>query len=175
MRVKEIIAWQVRIPLKKPIQHASHTRTETDNIVIRVTLDDGTEGFGEGVPREYVTGETIDSAISCYKIATCRRSSMTAAISPGLSAWRNGCASRRSQAMNAAAKEMLRAAPSNWRSWMPMANTFASRSRPLRCGAPRISMHCANAFATPARSRRRRLEGRFAAWKMWVYGFAQLR
>ena len=30
MRVKEITAWQVRIPLKKPIQHASHTRTETE-------------------------------------------------------------------------------------------------------------------------------------------------
>ena len=67
MHVKEIIAWQVRIPLKKPIQHASHTRTETDNVVIRVTLDDGTEGFGEGVPREYVTGETIDSALALLK------------------------------------------------------------------------------------------------------------
>src|SRR3954465_13165264 len=67
MRVKEIIAWQVRIPLKKPIQHASHTRTETDNVVIRVTLDDGTDGFGEGVPREYVTGETIDSALALLK------------------------------------------------------------------------------------------------------------
>src|SRR6185503_7490930 len=67
MRVKEIIAWQVRIPLKKPIQHASHTRTETDNIVVRVTLADGTIGFGEGVPREYVTGETIESALALLK------------------------------------------------------------------------------------------------------------
>src|SRR5438128_1961657 len=67
MRVKEITAWQVRIPLKKPIQHASHTRTETDNVVIRVVLDDGTEGFGEGVPREYVTGETIESALALLK------------------------------------------------------------------------------------------------------------
>ena len=63
MRVVELIAWHVRIPLKKPIRHASHTRTETDNVVIRCTLADGTQGFGEGVPREYVTGETIDSAL----------------------------------------------------------------------------------------------------------------
>jgi muconate cycloisomerase len=63
MRVKEITAWQVRIPLKKPIQHASHTRTETDNVVVRVVLDDRTEGFGEGVPRHYVTGETVDSVL----------------------------------------------------------------------------------------------------------------
>src|SRR5438128_12245036 len=67
MRVKEITAWQVRIPLKKPIQHASHTRTESDNVVIRVKLDDGTEGFGEGVPREYVTGETADSVLALLK------------------------------------------------------------------------------------------------------------
>src|SRR6267142_6058007 len=67
MRVKEITAWQVCIPLKKPIQHASHTRTETDNVIVRVVLDDGTVGYGEGVPREYVTGETIDSAVALLK------------------------------------------------------------------------------------------------------------
>jgi L-Ala-D/L-Glu epimerase / N-acetyl-D-glutamate racemase len=67
MRVVEIAAWHVRIPLKKPIRHASHTRTETDNVIIRCTLADGTQGFGEGVPREYVTGETIDSALQLLK------------------------------------------------------------------------------------------------------------
>src|ERR1700681_926365 len=63
MRVRELTAWQVRVPLKKPIQHASHTRTDTDNVVVRCVLDDGTEGFGESVPRDYVTGETADSAL----------------------------------------------------------------------------------------------------------------
>jgi len=63
MRVVEMTAWHVRIPLKKPIRHASHTRTETANVVVRCTLADGAQGFGEGVPREYVTGETIDSAL----------------------------------------------------------------------------------------------------------------
>lgn len=67
MRVVEIAAWHVRIPLKKPIRHASHARTETDNVVVRCTLADGTQGFGEGVPREYVTGETIDSALQLLK------------------------------------------------------------------------------------------------------------
>ena len=67
MRVVELTAWHVRIPLKKPIRHASHTRTETDNVVVRCTLADGTIGFGEGVPREYVTGETIDSALQLLK------------------------------------------------------------------------------------------------------------
>jgi muconate cycloisomerase len=64
MRIAELSAFHVRIPLRRPIRHASHTRTETDNLVIRCRLDDGTLGFGEGVPRDYVTGETIDSALA---------------------------------------------------------------------------------------------------------------
>ena len=63
MRVANLTAWHVRIPLRKPIQHASHIRSETDNLIVRCTLADGTVGFGEGVPREYVTGETIDSTM----------------------------------------------------------------------------------------------------------------
>src|SRR5262245_24222903 len=67
MRVAAITAWQVRIPLRKTIRHASHTRSETDNLIVRVTLADGTTGFGEGVPREYVTGETIESALALLR------------------------------------------------------------------------------------------------------------
>lgn len=64
MKIAALQAFHVHIPLKKPIRHASYTRTETENLVVRCELEDGTEGFGEGVPREYVTGETIDSAIA---------------------------------------------------------------------------------------------------------------
>jgi muconate cycloisomerase len=62
MRVKvaELSAYHVRIPLRKIIRHASRARDSTENVVVRCVLEDGTEGFGEGVPREYVTGETID-------------------------------------------------------------------------------------------------------------------
>jgi muconate cycloisomerase len=64
MKVVEITAFHIRVPLRKPIRHASHTRSSTDNVVVRCVLEDGTEGYGEGVPRDYVTGETIDSALS---------------------------------------------------------------------------------------------------------------
>src|SRR5262249_2624351 len=33
----------------------------------RCVLEDGTEGFGEGVPREYVTGETIETAMALLR------------------------------------------------------------------------------------------------------------
>src|SRR5262249_29972053 len=67
VRVTQLSAFSVRIPLKRPIRHASHSREDTDNLIVRARLEDGTEGVGEGVPRDYVTGETIDSAIAVLR------------------------------------------------------------------------------------------------------------
>lgn len=61
MRVRKLEIRHVALPLRKAIKHASHERTVSDSLVVRVTLQDGTEGYGEGVPRPYVTGETIDT------------------------------------------------------------------------------------------------------------------
>jgi len=60
--VRSLRVYHVRIPLRKPVRHALATRTESDNLVVEAVLSDGTSGFGEGVPRKYVTGETIDDA-----------------------------------------------------------------------------------------------------------------
>ncbi len=67
MKIATLTAYQVRIPLRRRIRHAAHTRTETDNLLIRCVLEDSSEGFGEGVPRDYVTGETIDSAFELLR------------------------------------------------------------------------------------------------------------
>lgn len=67
MRVVELTAFHVRIPLRRPIRHASHVRTTTDNLLVRCVLDDRTEGYGEGVPRDYVTGETIDADLALLR------------------------------------------------------------------------------------------------------------
>jgi L-alanine-DL-glutamate epimerase-like enolase superfamily enzyme len=67
LKIVALTAHQVRIPLRRRIRHASHTRTETDNLVVRCVLEDGTEGHGEGVPRDYVTGETIDSSFDLLR------------------------------------------------------------------------------------------------------------
>lgn len=64
MRIAELSVFHVRIRLKKPIRHASHSRTDTDSLIVRCTLDEGSEGFGEGLPREYVTGETIEDTLT---------------------------------------------------------------------------------------------------------------
>ncbi len=67
MKVVELTAYQVHIPLRRSIRHASHTRTATDNLLVRCVLEDGTVGFGEGVPRAYVTGESIDSDLDLLR------------------------------------------------------------------------------------------------------------
>lgn len=63
MRVVELALIHATIPLRKVVRHASATRDASDNLIVRATLANGVTGFGEGVPRSYVTGETIDGAI----------------------------------------------------------------------------------------------------------------
>lgn len=67
MKIIALQAYQIHIPLRRRIRHAAHTRTQTDNLLVRCKLEDGSEGFGEGVPRDYVTGETITSVFDLLK------------------------------------------------------------------------------------------------------------
>ena len=62
MQIAELTAFHARIPLKKTIRHASHTRDANDTLLVRCELASGAVGWGEGLPRPYVTGETIDTA-----------------------------------------------------------------------------------------------------------------
>ncbi len=78
MQVVELEARHVRVALRRKVTHASHVRTETDNVVVRCKLSDGSTGHGEGVPRDYVTGETIDSTLDLLK-----RSDLGAQLVPG--------------------------------------------------------------------------------------------
>jgi len=60
--LKLLRIYQVAIPLLKKVQHASATHEASENLVVEIVLSNGISGFGEGVPREYVTGETLASA-----------------------------------------------------------------------------------------------------------------
>ena len=53
----------VSIPFKNSFSHALKTRTESGSIFLSLRLEDGTVGYGESLPREYVTGETPESVI----------------------------------------------------------------------------------------------------------------
>lgn len=44
------------------VRHASAVRAATENIIVIVRTASGAVGIGEGCPRQYVTGETLESA-----------------------------------------------------------------------------------------------------------------
>lgn len=176
MRIVELTAFVVRIPLRKAIKHASHTRTETENVVVRCTLDDGTVGYGEGVPRDYVTGETAETALDLLK-----KSDLPAQL--------EDCPDF---ARAVVVAERLRTAP------------VPGDHRGVGGNAARCAVELAlldaygRAFGEPLSAVTKQVapdlyqfrdrvrysgaitsakgwKARFAAWKMWIYGFTQVK
>ena len=62
MRIRSITARRFVSPFKYSFEHASASRSATENIIAVVETKDGQIGYGEGCPRPYVTGETAASA-----------------------------------------------------------------------------------------------------------------
>jgi L-alanine-DL-glutamate epimerase-like enolase superfamily enzyme len=58
-----IEARELRIPFRQKFAHASATRASAEGLWVEARGDDGTIGQGEGCPREYVTGETLEGAL----------------------------------------------------------------------------------------------------------------
>ncbi len=63
MKLTHASIFALRIPFVEAFSHSSSARLHSDAIVVRVTAEDGTVGYGEGLPRPYVTGETTESCI----------------------------------------------------------------------------------------------------------------
>src|ERR671911_667773 len=60
--VSHIDVLTVELPFRFSFGHALAERSSSTNVLVRLALADGSVGWGEGVPREYVTGETVDGA-----------------------------------------------------------------------------------------------------------------
>jgi L-Ala-D/L-Glu epimerase / N-acetyl-D-glutamate racemase len=63
LRVERMAAHLVELPFRFSFGHALASRSSSLNLIVTVQLTDGSIGYGEGVPREYVTGETPASAL----------------------------------------------------------------------------------------------------------------
>jgi len=64
MQLKQIEVFRLQIPLCMPIKHHLAERTHSENLVVKVVSDSGVVGYGEGIPREYVTGETNAASLT---------------------------------------------------------------------------------------------------------------
>jgi muconate cycloisomerase len=176
MRVAELTAFQVHIPLKKPIRHASHARTSTDNLVVRCVLTDGTEGYGEGVPREYVTGETIDSTIALLKrsdvpsqLSDCRDFAEAVALAESVRTAEIPGDDRRCQG-NAArcALELALLDAYGKHFGQPL-------SAVTNVAAPELFQRRERVQYSGAITSTRGMKLRFAAWKYRIFGFHQMK
>ena len=49
------------VPFRRVFRHSSASREQAENFIIRVTVNHEITGWGESCPREYVTGETIET------------------------------------------------------------------------------------------------------------------
>jgi len=176
VKIVELTAYQIHIPLRKAIHHASHSRSETDNILVRCVLDNLVEGYGEGVPREYVTGETIDSALDQL-----RQSDLPAQLEP--------CADF-GQAVALAERLRLAPVPGDDRACQGNAARCAVElavldaygqafgaglSEVTRLLAPELYQELPRVRYSGAITSTRGLKLRLLAWLLWAYRFRQIK
>ncbi|MEQ8288138.1 MAG: enolase C-terminal domain-like protein [Gammaproteobacteria bacterium] len=62
MQLDAITIEDLVIPFKTSFQHSSATRAKTEAVLVKATSTSQLEGMGEGCPRKYVTGETLETA-----------------------------------------------------------------------------------------------------------------
>ena len=69
MKLKEIAIGYIEIPLVTPFKTALRTVNSVNDLIVKVTAEDGTEGYGEAPPTAVITGDTkesIEAAIRYY-------------------------------------------------------------------------------------------------------------
>ncbi|MEQ1662488.1 MAG: enolase C-terminal domain-like protein [Thiobacillus sp.] len=86
MKITNLSLETLRIPFRTTFKHASAERSVTQSVLVSAHSDNGLTGYGEGCPRDYVTGETEASIAIFFEqfrdsIAAC------ATDLPGLRQW----------------------------------------------------------------------------------------
>ncbi|MGH7811858.1 MAG: iron-containing redox enzyme family protein, partial [Candidatus Binatia bacterium] len=64
LRIEALTIYRLKIPFHRAFHHATQSREESDAVIVGVRGSGGEVGYGEALPRSYVTGETTASMIS---------------------------------------------------------------------------------------------------------------
>jgi len=67
VKIHGLTILETRIPFRFTFRHALASRHEGHGVLVRVIDEDGNVGYGECVPRSYVTGETPESVIQTLR------------------------------------------------------------------------------------------------------------
>jgi L-alanine-DL-glutamate epimerase-like enolase superfamily enzyme len=65
--IRKLEFWPVNVRLTDPFVVATGTRTVAENVFLRVTLTNGTQGYGEAAPFPEVGGETRESCLTALR------------------------------------------------------------------------------------------------------------
>ena len=68
MKIDTINIYNLKIPFSRTIRHRLYSRRETQSIIVVLQDHNGNKGVGEGTPREYVTGETLNNSLVSAKL-----------------------------------------------------------------------------------------------------------
>ena len=63
IRAVQLDVYRTAIAMRS-FEHAAATRNQAEAVIVRVVFSDGVAGWGETLPRPYVTGETLDSVVA---------------------------------------------------------------------------------------------------------------
>ncbi|MEW5821319.1 MAG: enolase C-terminal domain-like protein [Cyanobacteriota bacterium] len=63
MKIIFATIYPVKIPFTELFSHSLHSHMFSDSIILKLTTDKGITGYGEGVARPYVTGETVEKSL----------------------------------------------------------------------------------------------------------------
>jgi L-alanine-DL-glutamate epimerase-like enolase superfamily enzyme len=61
--IRKVEFWPVDVPITDPFVVATGARTIAENVFLRITLDNGAQGYGEAAPFPEVGGETRESCL----------------------------------------------------------------------------------------------------------------
>jgi L-Ala-D/L-Glu epimerase len=65
--VTKLDLFAVDLPFKVAFRHAAAARTTSESLFLRARLDNGVEGWGEALPRAYVSGESREQAFGLLR------------------------------------------------------------------------------------------------------------
>jgi len=65
--VAELQLFAVDLPFKTVVRHAAAARTTSESLFLRMALDSGVDGWGEALPRAYVSGESRQDAFALLR------------------------------------------------------------------------------------------------------------
>ena len=70
MRIRRLDVFTFPVPFRTVFRHSSASRRQAENLIVAAHSDAGQIGYGEGCPRNYVTGETVGDGAAFIRRCT---------------------------------------------------------------------------------------------------------